>query len=279
VAAPARRGRIAEPRPAAEEPKTAADLLKAEDLSFAAEALSISVKDAFRQLGPAPAFVARPRDAIARPPLRRRPSGEETAGAFQVIKRIGLGSRLPLIGDADMEAVGNALHAVFSTADGGDDMALGLGRKFDPLPLEGFEVQAAAIAAADRLDVHIRQRSPAARSRVRLRCPRGSTARSGRAASTSSSRTKAATSWSTTNRIPARKPSSRSARPGTARSSRSTPRRSRRRPAGAARSSNIHMALTGAQLRRMAPSFGFAQRSSSPAVWRIVGSSARWKRR
>ena len=143
-------------------PKMAGDPLKAGDSSFAAEALSISVKDALPWAGPAPAFVARPRDPIVRPPLRRRPSAEETAGGFEVIERIELGPRLPLTGDADMESIGNALHAVFAADDGEDDMALRRQRAKSIISRwKTFQVQPAdVIAAADQLEAHIRQRWP-----------------------------------------------------------------------------------------------------------------------
>ena len=143
-------------------PKASGDPLRAGGLSFAAEALAVSAKEALPWPGPAPAFVSRPREAKVRPPLRRRPSGDETTGAFEVTERFELGPRLPLTGDADMEAIGNALHAVFAADAGGDDMALRLERATSILSRwKAFPVQPAdVIAAADRLEAHIHGRWP-----------------------------------------------------------------------------------------------------------------------
>ena len=161
-------------------PKIAGDPLKAGGSSFAAEALSISVKDA--------SSLARSRARLCRPSARSdRPLALATEakrrrdrGRFEVIERIELGPRLPLTGDADMEAIGNALHAVFAADDGEDDMALRLQRAKSILSRwKTFQVQAAdVIAAADRLRRISASAGPAARSFARRRFPRGSTASS-----------------------------------------------------------------------------------------------------
>ncbi len=78
-----------------------------------------------------------------------------------MIERIELGPRLPLTGDADMEAIGDALHAVFAADDGRDDGPSPAAREVDLSRWKTFEVQAAdVIAAAGRLEAHIRQRWP-----------------------------------------------------------------------------------------------------------------------
>jgi ATP-dependent exoDNAse (exonuclease V) beta subunit len=143
-------------------PKAAGESVKAGEELFAAETLALAAKEAAPLAGPTATFVAVPRAAIDRPPLRRTPSGEETEGAFEVVERIGLGPRLPLTGDPDMGAVGNALHAVFAADDGGEERTDRLQRAAATLSRWKIsEVQAAdAIAAADRLEAEIRRRWP-----------------------------------------------------------------------------------------------------------------------
>ena len=67
---------------------------------------------------PAPPEFARP--AAARqvhPPLRLRPSSQSFAGTVRVAETVKLGARITLVGDADLQAVGEAFHRFFASDD------------------------------------------------------------------------------------------------------------------------------------------------------------------
>lgn len=53
----------------------------------------------------------------AHPPLRIRPSGEAYTGEVRIAETVRLGSRIALIGDPDLQAVGEAFHRFFACDD------------------------------------------------------------------------------------------------------------------------------------------------------------------
>ena len=51
------------------------------------------------------------------PPLRLRPSSQSFAGTVRVAETVKLGARITLVGDADLQAVGEAFHRFFASDD------------------------------------------------------------------------------------------------------------------------------------------------------------------
>lgn len=66
---------------------------------------------------PEPEF-ARPRGVLREhPPLRLRPSGHAFQGNVRVVETVRLGSRITLVGDPDLQAIGEAFHRFFACND------------------------------------------------------------------------------------------------------------------------------------------------------------------
>lgn len=92
-----------------------ANQLNVGDIAFALRPAPDRAEPA--EIAPPPEF-ARP--AMARqthPPLRLQPSLQRFEGAVRVVERVQLGDRLTLIGDPDLQAVGEAFHRFFASDD------------------------------------------------------------------------------------------------------------------------------------------------------------------
>lgn len=98
-------------------------------------------------------FLARPRDVAARRPLHIRPSDAVGAERFAISGRIELGARVPLSGEADMQRVGQALHAIIACDDKHADPGVRLQRAQAIFERWGVRQLLAedCLAAADRL--------------------------------------------------------------------------------------------------------------------------------
>jgi ATP-dependent exoDNAse (exonuclease V) beta subunit len=66
---------------------------------------------------PEPEFVRPVAAPRLHPPLRLRPSGHAFEGEVRVVETVRLGSRVPLIGDPDRQAIGEAFHRFFACDD------------------------------------------------------------------------------------------------------------------------------------------------------------------
>jgi len=66
---------------------------------------------------PEPEFVRPVTAPRVHPPLRIRPSGHAFSGEVRVVETVSLGSRIPLIGDPDLQAIGEAFHRFFACDD------------------------------------------------------------------------------------------------------------------------------------------------------------------
>lgn len=112
------------------------------------------------EAAPPPEF-ARP--ATARqihPPLRLRPSGQQFGGTVRIAERVQLGTRITLVGDPDLQAVGEAFHRFFASDDSARPVASRLGAAADMLRRWGAPQLAPGdfVEAADRLHAFLDQR-------------------------------------------------------------------------------------------------------------------------
>lgn len=112
------------------------------------------------EAAPPPEF-ARP--ATARqihPPLRLRPSGQQFEGAVRVAERVQLGNRLTLVGDPDLQAVGEAFHRFFASDDPARPAPTRLASAADMLRRWGAPQVAPGdlVEAADRLHAFLEER-------------------------------------------------------------------------------------------------------------------------
>jgi len=98
-------------------PKDAENTIRVGEAVFPARLSPAAVDDRAVALSPTPTFGPVERPAIDRPPLRRRPSGEAKGLAFEVTRQIQLGPRLPFVGTPDMQALGEAVHAILAADD------------------------------------------------------------------------------------------------------------------------------------------------------------------
>ncbi|WP_300974501.1 exodeoxyribonuclease V subunit beta [Sphingomonas sp. LHG3406-1] len=112
-----------------------------------------------------PAFVRGNRETLERPPLHRRPSGAASGLSYQVVERIQLGGRLPLVGEADMRLLGEAVHAIIASDDLLASHADRLSLAQRVLANWGVHQIAApdVLAAHDRLAAELRNRWPTGR--------------------------------------------------------------------------------------------------------------------
>jgi ATP-dependent exoDNAse (exonuclease V) beta subunit len=110
--------------------------------------------------GPAPEF-ARPVTAKQlHPPLRLRPSGHSFSGTVRVAETVRLGPRITLVGDLDLQAVGEAFHRFFAFDDPARPEAARLALAGDMLRRWGAPQLAPGdlVEAADRLHAFLDQR-------------------------------------------------------------------------------------------------------------------------
>lgn len=54
------------------------------------------------------------RDVVVRKPLFRTPSSEVATAPYKIVSRTEIGHRIPIVGDADMAIVGEAVHAILA---------------------------------------------------------------------------------------------------------------------------------------------------------------------
>jgi len=99
-------------------PETDTDQMRAGDVAFTAESLELTAPTDTTAVLPSTAFVAVPGPAPDPRPLHRRPSGQASAATFAIQEAAELGSRIPLTGTADMQRVGDAVHAILAVDDG-----------------------------------------------------------------------------------------------------------------------------------------------------------------
>jgi len=149
------------------------DLNGADSINVAGENFPARVRDAPEHGGPAPRrnaslpFVSTLTKRTERAPLRRRPSSETNAAGFGITERVDLGNRLPLVGDPDMNALGQALHAIFASDDAAHETAVRLERAEGLLRRWNISALSPenAVIAADRLHSYLDTNWPSATRR------------------------------------------------------------------------------------------------------------------
>jgi ATP-dependent helicase/nuclease subunit A len=148
-------------------PDAGAVVLRAGAGTFPVESLELTAPSEATAADPEPAFLAIPKPAPDPRPLHRRPSGESSASIFVVQDTADLGPRIPLTGTADMQRVGDAVHAILAADDPSrpPEARIALVREV----LARWSVTqvdpAAVIAGADRLEAFNAARWPGARIR------------------------------------------------------------------------------------------------------------------
>lgn len=148
-------------------PDAGGDVLRAGSGTFPVESLELTAPSEATAADPVPTFLAMPKPAPDPRPLHRRPSGESSASIFVVQDTADLGPRIPLTGTADMQRVGDAVHAILAADDpsGPQKARIALARDV----LARWSVTqvdpTAVIAGADRLEAFNAARWPGARIR------------------------------------------------------------------------------------------------------------------
>ena len=118
-----------------------------------------------------PTFVPTKRTIRPRPPLHRRPSGEEGHGEYRIVERVQLGPRLPFAGTPDMLRLGEAVHAIFASDMPEQSLSERLSRanailsRWRVPELDACDI----LAACDRLNQHLEKTWPT--SQLRRECP------------------------------------------------------------------------------------------------------------
>jgi ATP-dependent helicase/nuclease subunit A len=92
----------------------AGDAIRIGDASFSIRIQSLSADDQVQHREQQPIFVGIERSGIRREPLHQQPSNEADDGKYEVIERVELGPRLPIVGNPDISVLGEAIHAVFA---------------------------------------------------------------------------------------------------------------------------------------------------------------------
>lgn len=113
----------------------------------------------------APAYVRVTKAAVERPALHRRPSSAADEHAYRIVERIEFGPRLPLVGEADMRLVGEAVHAVLAADLPAAAGEARLARAQAILDRWGVHQVAVVdvLAACDRLSTELARRWPEGR--------------------------------------------------------------------------------------------------------------------
>jgi ATP-dependent helicase/nuclease subunit A len=127
--------------------------------SFATKAASPPLPEA-PLASPPKEYGRRDFDLIDHPPLRLRPSSTQFAGTLSVAEKLTLGARLSLVGDPDMQAIGEACHHFFASDDTAKPTELRLLQASETLRRWNAPHLAPGdlVAASDRLQEFIRGR-------------------------------------------------------------------------------------------------------------------------
>jgi ATP-dependent exoDNAse (exonuclease V) beta subunit len=148
-------------------PDAGADALCAGACTFPVECLELTTPSEAIAVDAVPAFLAHPKPAPDLRPLHRRPSGESSTSVFVVQDTANLGPRIPLTGTADMQRVGDAVHAVLAADDPSESPETRVELARDVLARWSVTQvdPASVILGADRLGSFIAARWPGARIR------------------------------------------------------------------------------------------------------------------
>jgi ATP-dependent helicase/nuclease subunit A len=144
----------------------AADALRIGELTFATKGPAPAAPASDDNSPRAPEYLRPPMAITVHLPLRLRPSNASSDQAIVVSEQCVLGNRLPLVGNPDMQAVGEAFHRFFASDDSTHAADIRLERASGLLTRWGAaEISSAdLVTASDRLNAFISARFGQARA-------------------------------------------------------------------------------------------------------------------